>query len=86
MKNAPEMRALWMMALGMLWSGFLTSAPSVVALSNPTKLNIASTSPSRTPEKLTPRSENWARSTWKPCCQSRSANTELMTRTETSSI
>jgi hypothetical protein len=46
--------AIWITALGIVFSGFRASDARVVALSNPTKLNSASTNPSRNPLPFIP--------------------------------
>ena len=51
---APTRMALRITARGIVFNGFRASLPSVVALSNPTKLNSARTRPSRTPPPVTP--------------------------------
>src|SRR5580704_4136259 len=47
-KNAPEISAVPMTARGMVLNGSFASAPSAVALSNPTNAKVASTRPAPT--------------------------------------
>ena len=58
MKNTPARMAHCSTARGMVFSGSRASLPSVVALSNPTKLNMASTSAGPSDESVTPFSLN----------------------------
>ena len=76
MKNSPEKITLCSTARGIFRSGCFASSPSVVALSNPTKLNIARTMPSRTPEKFTPRASAAPDRSAARRCHSSSTNTQ----------
>jgi hypothetical protein len=85
-KKAPARIALWMTARGIVFSGLRASEPSVVALSKPTKLNSASTSPK--PESAAGHAAEMQLFCiqCQPWRTSRSATTITITVTEAASI
>src|SRR5580658_5109270 len=85
-KNTPARMAHCITARGMVLRGSRASPPSVVAASNPTKLNIESTSAGPSAEIETPFSLNWSRSNWNPKRKTRTSSTTRMRLTETTSI
>ena len=84
-KNTPTVTALSTTARGIVRNGRCASTPNVVALSNPTKLNTASITPSRTPLAEAPCSRTCATSTLNPCRTSTNTTTTAISETDVSS-